>query len=93
MNSNIIDFDFLAFSINNIMYNWNVYDYEDNFTDLYQGYKYLLEHLKDADFRENVFDELTIIGANLSDDDDENIKLYGFTFSDVSRAVTALENL
>lgn len=86
--------DKLAFEINDIMYNWNTCDYYDNFTDKYSGYRSIYENLLvDPDFKENVIDELIMIGANLSDDDDENIKLYGFTFSDVSRAVTALENL
>lgn len=93
MNSNIIDFDFLAFSINNIMYNWNVYDYEDNFSDLYQGYKYLLEHLKDADFRENVIDELENIADELTPDEDLNTKLYGFTYDDIVKIWNELNNL
>lgn len=89
----MLDLGRLAFDINNIIYDFNPYEYNDNNESRYDGLIELINNLATKpDYKASVIEELNFIKNEISEYTDiYNKRTFGFTFSEIEKIISDLE--
>lgn len=89
----MLDLGRLAFDINNIIYDFNPYEYNDNYKSRYDGLLELINNLTTKpDYKTGILEELNFIKNEIAEyTDNYNKRVFGFTFSEVEKIISDLE--